>query len=215
MQRPKIERYVAIGDSLTEGIWDWGQGDRRAGFAYLLADQLRQQYPALQFDNLGSGGARTGDVLRFQVDRALRLKPQLLTLVVGANDVPGTPTPQFRREFGDLVERLHTGMDGMIVLANLPNVEHLLPVQYASYRAALVSRVAEFNAIIGDVATAHDLPLVDLHSNAASADHRNISGDGLHPNPRGYRLMADAFAQALRDRFGLLETQNNEHSTEA
>lgn len=203
MQARTITRYVAIGDSLTEGIWDWGQGDRRAGFAHVLADQLRAQGSELQFHNLGVGGARTSDVMRTQAGRAVELRPDLLTLVVGANDVPTTTVLQFRRDFAGLIERIKTGMDGVVVAANLPDVSNLLPAQYASYRSALVGKITEFNAIIAETLRAHEIPIVDLYNSPGSADRRNISSDGLHPNPRGYRLMAAAFADVLNELLGL------------
>ena len=47
MTPPIIRRYVALGDSLSEGFSDWSQADRSIGFAYLLAGQLRAKSPEL------------------------------------------------------------------------------------------------------------------------------------------------------------------------
>lgn len=199
MSRPIIQRYVALGDSLSAGVWDWGQGDPAFGFTALLADLLRQTTPELQFTNFGVGGAHTADVLRRQLEPALALQPDLVTLIVGANDLPGTPTATFQRDYSDLLGRLRMGVNGLVAVATIPEMAHLLPEQYATYRFALHERVGQFNRIIADSAAAYGVLLVDLHSNEAVHDPRNLSGDGFHPSPRGYRELARAFVNALND----------------
>ena len=197
MTPPIIRRYVALGDSLSEGFSDWSQADRSIGFAYLLAGQLRAKSPELDFVNLGSGGARTADVLRSQLPRAITAAPDFVTLVVGANDVPGTPIEQFRRDYSELVRRLRTGIACLIAIANLPDFAHLLPAPYATYRTMLHERVHTFNRIIADAAAAHGALLVDLHSSREVEDPRNVSRDGFHPSARGYRAMAHVFVETL------------------
>lgn len=197
MPVPTIRRYVALGDSLSEGYSDWGRGDRSTGFASLLAGLLRANSPQLEFTNLGVSGARVVDVLRNQTGRAIALAPDLVTLVVGSNDVPATPPAQFRRDYFDLAGRLRAGASGILLIANLPNVIHLLPAHYASFRPVIVARLAELNQIIADAAAAHAALLVDLHSSSEVEDPRNLSADGLHPNARGYRAMARIFVQTL------------------
>lgn len=192
-----IQRYVALGDSLSAGVSDWGQGDLAHGFTALLADLLRQSAPTLHFTNLGVGGARTADVLHGQVGPALALQPDLVTLIVGANDLPGTPTPAFQREYSDLVGRLRMGVSGLVLVANIPEMAQLLPEQYATYRFALRERVRQFNQMIADITSAHGVALVDLYSSQAAHDPRNLSSDGVHPNRRGYRELARAFVTTL------------------
>ncbi len=193
-----IRRYVALGDSLTEGIWDGGMGDRSFGFAHLLAAQLRRANPAIEVINLGINGARTADVLGGPLARAVALRPELVTVVVGANDVPFTPTAQFQREYTALLGQLRAATDGMIVASTLPNLADVLPAAFAAQRAAIEQRLAEFNHVITAAATASGAVLVDLFQHPASADPLNISRDGIHPNPRGYRIMAQVFIAALQ-----------------
>lgn len=197
MTQPTIQQYVAMGDSLSAGVWDWGRGDPQYGFTRLLADLLRQSAPELHYTNLGVGGARTADVLRTQIEPALALQPDLVTLVIGANDLPGTPTPEFQRSYSELIGRLRVGVPGLVAIANIPDMVHLLGEQYATYRFALGERILQFNRVIADTATAHGVLLVDLHSNVASRDPRNLSSDGFHPNPRGYRELARSFVTTL------------------
>ena len=197
MATPTIRRYVALGDSLSEGYSDWGRAERSIGFANLLAGLLREQSPDLAFTNLGRSGARAADVLRDQVEPAIALAPDLATLVVGANDITGTLPEQFRRDYSAAVGRLRGGVQGIVVVANIPDFVHLLPTQYASYRAAIRNRSDEFNRAIADTAAAYGALLADLAGSREAEDPRNLSGDGVHPNARGYRAMARVFAETL------------------
>ncbi len=192
-----IQHYIALGDSLSEGYSDWGRADRSIGFAAVLARLLREQMHDLEFSNFGLSGARVSDVLRGQVDRAVALTPDLLTVVVGANDISGTALEQFRQDYGDLVARLRSRTSAVVVVATIPDVVHLVPQQYSSFRPALVSRIREFNRAIADTVAAHGVLLVDLASSREVEDPRNLSGDGLHPNARGYLAMARIFVETL------------------
>ena len=195
--------YAALGDSLTEGIWDWGQGDRRAGFAHLLHTALQTRFPELRFSKLGVSGARVADVVRGQLDRAIALRPDFVTVLIGANDVPLTPTPQFARDYTHVIERLRRESGATIVAATLPNVAALLPVTYEIMRLPLAARLDEFNRVIARVAAAHEVPVVDLFGSEVGIAPGNSSRDGLHPNPQGYRLLADGFVQLLNAQFAL------------
>ena len=182
---------------MSEGFSEWGQGDRSIGFAYLLAARLQESSPALEFTNLGRSGARTADVLHAQLERAIAAEPDLVTLVVGANDAPATPIDQFRREYAELVRRLCSGVQGIVAVANLPDFAHLLPPQFAAYRDALHERVLAFNRISAEAAAANGALLVDLFGSREAEDPRNVSGDRVHPNARGYRVMAQCFVETL------------------
>ncbi|MCZ9343859.1 SGNH/GDSL hydrolase family protein, partial [Streptomyces sp. TRM76130] len=83
MRRP---RYVALGDSLTEGVGDPVAGGRR-GWAALLAGSLAgaDERP-VEFRNLAVSGAQTRDVLEAQLPAGLALRPDLVSVVIGVND---------------------------------------------------------------------------------------------------------------------------------
>ena len=204
MPHTAVRHYVAMGDSLSEGFSDWGRGDPTIGFAYVLAGLLRATTPQMEWTNLGTSGARTADVLRVQLPQAIRLQPDLVTLVVGANDAPMTAAVDFRRTYGELISRLRSEVGGRIVVATLPDFAHLLPNQYDAFRGGLRDRVHVFNQIIAQTATAHGAHLVDLHTGNEAEDPLNLSGDGFHPNARGYRAIARAFVETLnREGFDL------------
>lgn len=190
--------YVAIGDSLVEGYTDWGVSDAGIGFAHVLAAMIRATQPHSRFTNLGVSGARAADVLRVQVTPAIALEPTLLTLVVGANDIPVTPADEFRHTYDELVGQIASKVDGLVLVSNIPNLVHLLPVPFAGYRVLLEERLRTFNEVIAEVTTKHGVRLVDLFDGRETEDPRNIGADGFHPSIRGYRVMAQSFVQVLQ-----------------
>ncbi|MEU5181627.1 SGNH/GDSL hydrolase family protein [Streptomyces longwoodensis] len=79
-------RFVALGDSLTEGVGD-PTGDGWRGWAALLADGLGAGPGApVRFTNLAVSGAQTRDVLERRLPAALGLRPEVAAVVVGVND---------------------------------------------------------------------------------------------------------------------------------
>ncbi len=94
-------RYVAIGDSQTEGLWDGNDSDGIVGFADRLAAMLDALHPGLQYANLAIRGRRIRDVLDDQLPRALAMRPDLITVCVGMNDIT-RPGRLFDRALADL-----------------------------------------------------------------------------------------------------------------
>ena len=82
-----IRRYVAIGDSQTEGLNDFGDDGQPRGWADRFAESLSGRQPGLLYANLAVRGKRTAEIRRDQLDAALALAPDLVTVVSGVNDV--------------------------------------------------------------------------------------------------------------------------------
>ena len=73
--------YVAIGDSCAEGLDDpYPDGTGFRGFADLTATRLAELEPDLRYANLAVRGRRLDQILTEQVPRAVRLRPDLVTL---------------------------------------------------------------------------------------------------------------------------------------
>jgi lysophospholipase L1-like esterase len=80
-------RYVALGDSTTEGLGDPVDGVPEGGWCEMVAVALRTLQPELQFFNLGHRYLTTEQIRARQLKRALELEPDLVTVVVGGNDM--------------------------------------------------------------------------------------------------------------------------------
>ncbi|MSZ77615.1 MAG: SGNH/GDSL hydrolase family protein, partial [Actinobacteria bacterium] len=82
-------RYVALGDSFTEGVGD--PDDARPnglrGWADRVAEVLGAQDPGFGYANLAIRGRKLDAILDEQVDAALALRPDLVTIYAGANDI--------------------------------------------------------------------------------------------------------------------------------
>ncbi|OBG25272.1 SGNH/GDSL hydrolase family protein [Mycobacterium sp. 852002-51057_SCH5723018] len=186
-------RYVAIGDSQTEGLWDGDDAVGLLGFADRLAVLLDSLYPGLHYANLAIRGKLVADVLREQVPRALDMRPDLITVCVGMNDVI-QPGRSFGRALTDLDE-VHAALaesGATVVTTTFPNVAQFLPL------GRLVSgRLARINDAIRTAADQHGFRLVDLYHAPSMRDLDTWDIDRVHASTKGHILFAEAAAEAL------------------
>ena len=186
-------RYIAIGDSQTEGLWDGDDVVGLRGFADRLAVLLDSHYPGLRYANLAIRGTLVADVLREQVPTALAMQPDLITVCVGMNDVI-QPGWSFGRALADL-ETLYAALAGSgatVVTTTFPNVAQFLPLGW------LVSgRLARINDAIRDATARYGFRLVDLYYAPSMRDLDTWDIDRVHASTRGHLLFAAAVAEAL------------------
>jgi len=186
-------RYVAIGDSQTEGLWDGDDMIGLLGFADRLAAMVDSLWPGLQYANLAIRGKRIGHVLNEQVPRALAMRPDLITVCAGMNDViqPG-------RSFGPALldlERVYAALaasGATVVTTTFPNVAQFLPL------GRLVStRLAQINNAISTAAERYGFRLVDLYNAPSMRELDTWAIDRVHASTKGHMLFAAAAAEAL------------------
>jgi len=186
-------RYVAIGDSQTEGLWDGDEAVGFVGFADRLAALLDSHYPGLHYANLAIRGKLVADVLTEQVPLALAMRPDLITVCVGMNDVI-QPGWSFGRALTDL-EYVYAALaesEATVVTTTFPNVAQFLPL------GRLVSgRLARINDAIRAAAEQYDFRLVDLYSAPSMRDLDTWDIDRVHASTKGHILFAAAAAEAL------------------
>src|SRR4051812_28421026 len=141
-------RFVALGDSITVGMGDPLPDGGWRGWAALLAGSL----PGADFQNLAISGALIADVYRDQVPRALALRPDIVSMVVGVNDTlrRGFDVDALRERLAASVGVLTAG--GAVVLTIRqpdPGVMFGLPGALAR---PLARRVRAINAAMDDIA---------------------------------------------------------------
>ncbi|MBV7695590.1 SGNH/GDSL hydrolase family protein [Streptomyces sp. TRM70350] len=189
-------RYVALGDSLTEGVGDpVGNGWR--GWAALLAGGLSE--PPAAFTNLAVSGAQTRDVLESQLPAALALRPDVASVLVGVNDT-------LRRTFDihHITERLDkvyaafTRQGTAVLTACLPDPGAMLGLP-----GVLANPLARRQRAVNTVVHALSERYGALHLHAAEGDwvddRAMWSADRLHPGERGHRQLAIRFHELLSD----------------
>jgi lysophospholipase L1-like esterase len=186
-------RYVAIGDSQTEGLWDGDDAIGVLGFADRLAALIDSIYPGLEYANLAIRGKLVADVLREQVPPALAMQPDLITVCIGMNDVI-QPGRSFGRALADL-ENVCAALaesGATVVTTTFPNVAQFLPL------GRLVSgRLARINEAIRAAADRYDFRLVDLYNAPSMRDLDTWDIDRVHASTKGHIRFAAAAAEAL------------------
>lgn len=186
-------RYVALGDSQTEGLWDGDDAGGVGGFADRLATRIDSLWPGLRYANLAVRGRRIRDVLDDQLPAARAMRPDLITSCIGMNDVT-RPGRSFDRALNDL-DVLHAELaatGATVVITTFPDIAKILPAG-----RLLGDRVRQINAVIRAGAARHGLHLVDLYAVPSMTDPDIWSPDRVHGSPAGHRLFAEAAAEAL------------------
>lgn len=191
--RVRFERYVALGDSQTEGLNDPdGRGGFR-GWADRFAVLLTATSPHLQYANLAVRGRLMGAIRDEQLAPALAMQPDLVTVMGGLNDM--------MRPSVDL-DAVAGHLDAMVAAARAAGATVLTntfpdPTSIAPLFRRLAPRVAAYNERIRAVAAAHDAIVVDFDARGVGTDLRVWSPDRIHANPWGHSMIAAAFADTL------------------
>jgi len=188
-----FSRYVAIGDSQTEGLWDGDDDTGLAGFADRLAVMLDSLHPGLLYANLAVRGRQVIDVLNDQLPQALAMQPDLITVCIGMNDVtlPGGDFETALNNLDEIYRRLSES-GATVLTTTFPDVVRLLPT--GRFIAARVERI---NELISAAARRYGFALVDLFSAPSMIDAQTWSIDKIHASSRGHALFAAAAAEAL------------------
>ncbi|CAM5239684.1 SGNH/GDSL hydrolase family protein [Streptomyces aurantiogriseus] len=200
-------RFVALGDSLTEGVGD-PVGDGWRGWAALLAAGLAREAQvagqSVEFTNLAVSGAQTRDVLERQLPEALALRPDLVSVVVGVNDT-------LRCTFDihavaarlDTVYSAFTEQGAVLLTACLPDPGGMLGLPGALARP-LARRQRAVNTVVHALSERYGAIHLHASEGAWLTDRAMWSADRLHPGERGHRQLAVRF-HALLTHAGLAD----------
>ena len=196
-------RYIALGDSYTIGT---GVGHRDRWPDQLVA-ALGPNEPTIDLvANLGVNGYTTGDLIRHELPALDRLRPEVVTLLIGVNDVVrGIATTAY-------VANLRTILDELV---GRVGAERIVTVAVPDYT------VTPAGADYGDPAQRHDGIVAANTAMAREAAHRGVAfvdifdvsllarddrtlvaADGLHPSGRQYGLWVDRIAPVVEGRIG-------------
>jgi lysophospholipase L1-like esterase len=189
-----FHRYVALGDSFTEGVGDPDPGRPNGvrGWADRAADVLAARTDDFGYANLAIRGRKLQPVLAEQLEPALALEPDLVTIYAGANDI--------MRPSVD-IDRLVTGYDaalGQVVSAGA----HL--VMFTAFDpggfpvfGTMRGRFAVYNELVREVAEHHGATLVDFWRMRDYRAPGMWADDRMHMSSAGHQRMAMAVLDAL------------------
>jgi lysophospholipase L1-like esterase len=197
------KRFVALGDSLTEGVGDPDRRRRLRGWADRFAAAMGSVDPDFGYANLALRGLPAPEVRRTQLEPALRLRPDLASVLVGMNDLlePRFSPSAFERELAAIVGPLRDG-GALILMATFPDVTLFSPLPKRML-GGVRSRLHAASEAVRAVALEHGALLLDLEASPEARQRQVIGVDRLHPSPHGHVVLARAFAELLEEHAGV------------
>ena len=190
---PRFERYVAIGDSSTEGLKDPDGAGGYRGWSQRLAERIARTQGGLLYANLAVRGRRTRQVRDEQLAPALAMRPDLASVFAGTNDVvarnfdPGAVSRDSALMMRELV-----GIGATVLTFTLPDLTPIMPLA-----RAIAPRVLALNAGLRAAAESSGAILVDFAAHPIATDPRLWDADRIHANSAGHARIAEALAAAL------------------
>lgn len=187
-------RYVALGDSFTEGLMDVVDPEgRHVGWADRVAATMARTSPDLQYANLAVRGRLISQVAAEQVPVACDLKPDLVTFAAGVNDA-------LRRSYD--VHACATHLENSVSALRGTGADVVLfafgdPSRRSTVMGSVSGRIAQANAATRAIAVEYGCRVVDFWGVAAFDDDVYWDEDRLHLSPRGHELAARAALETL------------------
>lgn len=186
-------RYVALGDSITEGYgMDPVEGIEPLPWAERIARALDAE-----LHNLGRRNLRAAQIRETQLERALALEPDLVSIAAGANDVL---FDDFSREQVEAeLEPMYAAFaaTGATVFTytymNLP-ASGLLPRAVAEH---MDTRMGWLHEAVRALAERHGAVLIDMVGDPESARPEYFSEDLMHANAAGHAFVAERTLEVL------------------
>ena len=198
----RFKRYVALGDSFTEGVGD--PDDNRPnglrGWADRVAEVLAGQTRDFRYANLAIRGRKLPQILDEQLLPALALAPDLVSIHAGTNDLlrPRIDIDALWKRYDAAVGELRAvGATVVMFTVGDPGVGRL--------SAPMRGRWAIYNEFLREIADDHDALLVDMWRWRDVPLGSILDIDRLHLNPHGHRLIAGMVLDRLGVRHDLAD----------
>lgn len=182
--------YTALGDSLTAGV---GVSGYEESYPYQFAKKISGASIDITLRDRAYSGAKTSDLVKDLLTTAINDKPDIITLLIGVNDIHGNaPKTEFVENYAEILRQLKAGTKAKIFAISIPYIgtDALLLPPFNSY---FKHETIEYNKIIKKLAQANNIEYVDLYTPTEdifkSADF--YSTDLFHPSARGYGLWSE------------------------
>ncbi len=186
-------RVVCLGDSVT-GVY-YHTGGRRA-YPEMMQVALRRLYPNAQVEvfNAGISGNTTVDALKRLDADVLAHKPQLVTVMLGLNDMVRVPLEEYEANLATILRKCReAGADATLCTPNAVTDTPSRPT----------AKLVEYIAGIRRVGEREQVPVVDCYAAfeavraADPARWQMLMSDEIHPNMMGHKLLAETIMQAV------------------
>ncbi len=187
-------RYVALGDSFTEGVGD--DDPRRPngvrGWADVVAGQLASSNEDFGYANLAIRGRKLRQIMAEQVDAAIAMNPTLVTLYAGANDIlrPKIDIDSLLEEYDAGIAKLSAAGATVVLFTGFD-------AKGSKVFGAMRGRTAIYNELVREIAENHGALLVDYWRFDEYDDWRLWGEDRMHMSTAGHVNMAKRVLDVL------------------
>lgn len=190
---PAWRRFVAVGDSITEGLADFDADGHAVGWADRLAQQLANQcQEPIRYANLAVRGRTVHAIVEQQVPAAQAMKPDLVSIWGGGNDM--------LRSISD-PDHLARKIEQAVAGFREAGVDVLLGSGIDTKGTPIIGldrgKVALYTLLLSDIAHRYGAHLIDLWSPHFLQDRRMWFEDRVHFSTDAHRRIADAALTAL------------------
>jgi len=183
--------YVALGDSLTSGV---GVNNYNESYPYLLAQYFSGNDNKVVLKDRAVQGAKTKDILIGLLPAAIKDNPDIITILIGVNDIHGQiDRDDFRKNYDNILQQLTSGTKAKIYVISIPFIgaNNLILPPY-NYTFDLKTR--QYNEIIKGLAEKYKVRYIDLYTQTEELFKKNgphYASDFFHPSAQGYKIWAD------------------------
>ena len=196
---PGNTQAQAVPDRWEEAIRAFEESDRanpppEGGIVFLGSSSFRRwdlekSFPGKGLINRGFGGSQMADALRYLDRIVLPLKPRILLLYEGDNDLASGKTPEtVEREFREMVARVHAALPATKIV--------FVGIKPSFRRWNLIESIREANARVRTITESNDsLVYIDVDAPLLGDDgepRRDLFvDDGLHLSAAGYAVWTE------------------------
>lgn len=191
-------RFVALGDSYTIGA-----GLRpRERWPNQLVRAMRPGINLVLSANLARSSATSEDVIVEQLPQLRSLRPHVVSLLVGVNDVVAGVDPEaYRANVTTILDAITERLPARRVFI-LTTPDYTLTPRGGDYgdRAQQSAGIAAINAILAEEAATRGMHLIDISgvSDRVAVDPSLLATDGLHPSAKQYAGWVELIATRMR-----------------
>ena len=189
--------FVVLGDSAAYGTGDEVQTGVFRGWAGFLSENFQE---GCDYFNFSRPGAKSTEVAEFQLEKALKLNPDICAVIVGGNDLLRNGfNPILLHENLQYICRNLLAIGSEIVMVELHDPLQLLKLPKLLGRV-LNKRVNAVNAVYRKIALEFEIVSVKTRNIEDVHNLRNWHIDRMHPGPAGHFMLARNIAEQLRKR---------------
>ena len=176
-----------MGDSFTEGLGDDDPGRPNGvrGWADRVAEQLGAANPSFGYANLAIRGRKLRQIMAEQVDAAVELKPTLVTIYAGANDIfrPRIDIDGLLEEYDAGIRKLRASGATVVMFTGFD-------ARGSKVFGTMRGRTAIYNELVRGIAGDHGALLVDYWRFSEYYDLGMWAQDRMHMSAAGHANMA-------------------------